>query len=85
MAGDPIELNRGDVQRIWNFMERVEGVLGRTEKVLDDHEARLRTVETAITTAKSERAFTRWVLPVVLSVGALAVSFWTLIKRNGGP
>ena len=84
MANEPIDLNRAEVKQLWDFMAEVKGTLERTTRMLDDHEVRLRDAEKAITTAKGKQAFTRWVLPVVLSLGALAISIWSLVKRGNG-
>lgn len=84
MAGEPIELNRTEVKELWTFMAQVQGTMERTLETLQDHENRLRDAESAITSTKGETAFTRWVLPVMLSLGALAISLWALVKRGVG-
>ena len=80
MAEQPIDLNRREVKELWEFMADVKGTLVDVRKVMTDHETRLRAVEEDMSAHRGRSTLTRWVLPILLSTGAIIVSIIAVLR-----
>jgi len=80
MAEQSIDLNRREVKELWDFMADVKATLVEVRKVMADHETRLRTVEEDMAAHRGRSTLTRWVLPILLSTGAIIVSIIAVLR-----
>lgn len=81
MAEQPINLNRTEVKELWEFVTRVDTTLTRVDGMLDNHEARLRTIEQRQAGQAGAGSFARWIWPIIISLGAFLMSILAFIKR----
>jgi len=88
MAEQPIDLSRKEVRELWDFMVRVDTTLKRINERLDRHTEVLQSHTDQIADLREKQAqqagasgFSRWVWPVIISLGALGASLFSLLKK----
>ena len=89
MAEEPITLARKEVRELWDFMAEVQSTLKTVTSELDAHHKRDDSLDTRITAVEHHQAeqrggssYSRWLLPWMISIGALVLSFVAFLRRN---
>ena len=89
MADEPITLERKEVRELWDFMADVQSTLKAVKADLDEHHERADVLDSRVTAVEQQQAeqkgasgYSRWLLPWLISIGALVLSFVAFMRRN---